>query len=156
MEVLELRAKSISNLVAVLIAIGITIGVAIAVGMMMPELISRNTPKKGVLTLKGTEATYDFSGTLWIEVRGQYSGAEPARISNITVIAYLPSGSTSNVALTLLTSLSNVKPNSYFKAVLRSTSSLTPAPSKIAVSIDYCFADNVCYTASEVVSVKTT
>lgn len=155
MEVPGLRAKSISNLVAVLIVVGITIGTAIAVSMIIPGLISRNAPKKGVLTLKGSEATYDPSGTLWIEVRGQYSGTEPAKISTLTVVAYLPSGSTSNVAVTLLTPLSDVKPNSYFKAVLRSASSLSSAPLKIAVSIEYCFADNVCYTATEVVPVKT-
>jgi len=79
--------RSISNLVALLIAVVIAVGVGIAVAVIVPSLMASNAPKRGVLTISGSEALYDqTTGALWIELRGYYSGSEPINITSVTVL----------------------------------------------------------------------
>jgi len=90
--------KAISNFIALMIAIAIAVGVAIVVAMIIPPMLSNNTPKKGVLSIGGSEAVYDTtSKMLWIDVRGYYSGSEPANILGVYVLA--DAGSIANIVL---------------------------------------------------------
>jgi len=80
--------RSVSNFIALMIAVVIAVGVAVAVAVTIPPMLSNNAPKKGVLSIGGTEAVYDSaSKTLWIDIRGHYSGAEPATITGTYVLA---------------------------------------------------------------------
>jgi len=80
--------RSVSNFIALMIAVAIAVGVAVAVAVTIPPMLSNNAPKKGVLSIGGTEAVYDSaSKTLWIDIRGHYSGAEPATIADTYVLA---------------------------------------------------------------------
>jgi len=145
-----MKARSISNLIATLIVIAIAVGVAVAVATLIPNIMSKTTPKKGVINLVGSEATYDpNSGTIWIEIRGEYTGSETATITGVSVTS-----GTTTLPLTPLSPLGSVRPGSYVKIVLRGTASFSAPPSKILVTVNYCFSDNTCYQSSELAPLR--
>jgi hypothetical protein len=206
--------RGISNLIAILMVIALVIGIGVAVGIILPKFMHSNAPKKGTLTLSGSDATYESSTrALWISIRGYYQGAEFVTLRKISVFytrtptsgsvcnvcvslpgalcgsapgcsvvndqggctyvcslsstcpsgtimaGLIPCSSISDVTVVPVTPLSNIgalNPNTYFKIVARSTGTLTSAPSKIVVAVEYCYPDNTCAVATEQVSVKIT
>lgn len=143
--------RNISSIISMLIILAVVMTMGFMIGVVIPEFIQAQTPKKGILAISGTSAIYDSAtDTLWIVVSGVYQGVEQTRIVGVKVLV---PDSVDTIPVKIVSGTDpRLNPNSYFKIILKA--SMTQAPEKIHVIIDYCFEDGTCQASAGTVEVR--
>lgn len=142
--------RNISSLMAMLVVLAIVICMGIAIGIILPRFIQTQYPKKGILSISGSNAFYDSTtNTLWITIRGIYQGIESARIVSIKIL--IPN-SVNTIPVKVISGSNLLIPNSYFKIIAKA--STTWIPERILVEVTYCFEDDTCQASARIIKIE--